>query len=195
MERSAGREILDGYRIAIIYQVHTSTGGKYGGTTITSVTLIVKPPRIPLTYCCIIIFGSPTICTWTYPLSSPGYACIPPVCLMAKSLMNQGANVKSRRLNYWNSVSTVQLFELTPDVLEIILQKTSTSERQPRERRNHTRGLLRQSRGAGRGGFGPRGDPHRKLARQRLTSLRKAEEPSPSSSCNFVAVFIAISNF
>ena len=49
--------------------------------------------------------------------------------------MNHAAcNVESRPLNCWNSVSTAQLVELTDDVLETILQKTSTAHpagRQP----------------------------------------------------------------
>ena len=40
-------------------------------------------------------------------------------------------NVESRPLNRWNSVSTAQLVELTADVVEIFLQKTTTAERQP----------------------------------------------------------------
>ena len=39
------------------------------------------------------------------------------------------------------------------------------------------------------------GDPHRKLARQKLKKhSRKAEEPSPSNRCNFVHVFIKMKN-
>ena len=78
-------------------------------------------------------FSSPTICTWTYLLSSPLYASTP-MYLLATRLVNHAAcNVEPRPLNYcWNSVSTAQLVELTADVFKIILRQTSAAERQPR---------------------------------------------------------------
>ena len=46
--------------------------------------------------------------------------------------MNHAASsVKSKPLNFWSSVSTARLFELTCDVFEINLRKMSTAERQP----------------------------------------------------------------
>ena len=63
------------------------------------------------------------------PLSSPvceySYVCI------CHETNESACNVESRPLNCWNSVSTPPRVELTADVFEIILLKTSTAERQP----------------------------------------------------------------
>ena len=115
------------------------------------------------------------------PLSSPllspvcEYSC---VCIgheAHESRMNHAAcNVESGPLDCWNSVSTAQLVELTSDVLEINLRKNEYST-PCHPACKHARGLLRHSRGRGarRGSFGLRGDPHRKLARQKPKNTSK----------------------
>ena len=63
---------------------------------------------------------------------SPLFAVCEYSYVLATRLKNHAAcHVESRPLNCRNSVSTVQLDELTDDVLEIFLRKASTAERQP----------------------------------------------------------------
>ena len=173
MERSGGREIHDEYRI--ICQVHTtSTGGYYGGTSTTSAAVIAKPPRIPRTYCCcIIIFSSPVQPHVRGPISSL-LPCMRVLPCVYHETHEPACNVESKPLNCWNSVLTAPLIELTVDVFEIFLRKTSTAESQPEhdastsETSSDTSGVGEQDEGVS-----GRGNPHRKLARQKLKNTSK----------------------
>ena len=124
-----------------------------------------------------------------------------PVCeystyVMPTRLMNHPAfNVESRPLNCWNSVSTAQLVELTSDEFEILLQKTSTAHparRQPGHRAS-TPEASSDTVGVGEQDEGGSGREVILIASWHGKSSkllpRKAEEPSPSGSCNVVHVF------
>ena len=53
---------------------------------------------------------------------------------LATRLMNHAAcNIEPIPLNCWNSVSTAQLVELTADVFETIMRKTSTAHSASRQ--------------------------------------------------------------
>ena len=110
-------------------------------------------------------------------------------------LMNHSA-CKSRPLNCRKSVSIAQLVELASDVFEIFLPNTSAAHPASRqsghdastpETSSDTVGVGEQAEGVSGRGAILIASQHGKTSKIRL---RKAEEPSLSSSYNFVRVII-----
>ena len=122
--------------------------------------------------------------------------------VLATRLVNHAAcSVESRPLNRWNSVSAAQLVELTADVFEILLQKTSTAHpasQQPGhgvstpEASSDTVGVGEQHEGVSGQEIILIVSWHGESSKIRL---KRAEESSPSSSCNFVRVFYVITSW
>ena len=117
-----------------------------------------------------------------------------PLYVLSTRLMNHTTcNVESRALTCWISIDrpTGRTHSWRTWVN---FAKNEYSREAVRTRCKHARGLLRHSRGRGArwGSFGPRGDPHRKLAQWKLKNTSEKSWGAFSEQQLLIAAFLYV---